>query len=122
MIIVILLVIFVPFVVVSVVQGIVQYFRLPKPPKYSTYEEVKQWYNNKEWNALEEESQHDQQTEDKKAFLENQLQQLYEMGYLIEKELAATTDAKKRTVLLSKSISIDAKTYKVKTELEKLSA
>lgn len=116
----VLFIIFAAFCLVGVVRGIALYITSPKPEKYLSYNEYKQYYNNKPWLIPDDDS--DSETEHKLykelEYLTAHRDMLEDLQRLIEDDLHNGKGNTKAN--LSRLISLDKQVHTTQQKIDKI--
>lgn len=104
---------------IPILLGIAQYKKHPKPPSGLNYEQLKQWYFNKEWEQ-DEESTEDAILNERIAYLDEAIIKYNKLLESLSEQLKSTYDEKERSKLLAKQITTLEKLTRALEKREKL--
>lgn len=117
----VLLMLFSVFCLIGVIRGIALYITSPKPEKYLSYKEYKQYYHNKEW-LINIDDLPDSETELKLyrelEYLNAHKDMLEDLQRLIEDDLHNCKGNTKTS--LSRLISLDKQVHRTQQKIDKI--
>lgn len=103
---------------IPIIAGIVQYKKHPKPPDGLTYEQLRQYYYNREWER--EESTEDAIQDEKRLYLDEAIIKYNKLLESLAEQLKHTYDEKERSKILAKQIATLEKLARLLEKREKL--
>lgn len=102
------------------VVGIAEYIKNPKPPNGLSYKELQQYYYNREWEQIEEESSEDAITDEKRLYLEEAIVKYNKLLDSLNEQLKGTYNEHERSKIISKQITTLEKLTRALEKREKL--
>lgn len=115
-------IIFWGFIGSCVLAGVVQYIKNPKPPKYLTYNEYRNYYKHKEWLTVDSLEDDNSETQTKLykelEYLTAHKDMLEDLQRLIEDDLHNSKGNTKAN--LSRLISLDKQVHTTQQKIDKI--
>lgn len=107
-------------IVVGVVQGIVQYVTVPKPPKELTYRQIHDYYSNKAWEVDEVDEMESVHRQERIDLADETILKYNRLMDSLVEQYQNERDEKKRSAILAKQIVTLEKLQRALEKREKL--